>query len=197
VLDEVKPRAVLVVGDVNSTIACALVAVKKGIAVIHVEAGLRSGDRAMPEEINRVLTDQISDLLFTTERTALANLLREGIAKERIHFAGNVMIDTLRYNLDAAVPAATTIGARADADKTARFLKGFGILTLHRPSNVDDPEVLRSLLGVLGEIARETPLVFPLHPRTRQRIEAAGLGSLLEGPISSAPSRRVTWKCWA
>jgi UDP-N-acetylglucosamine 2-epimerase (non-hydrolysing) len=182
VLDEVKPRAVLVVGDVNSTIACALVAVKKGIAVIHVEAGLRSGDRAMPEEINRVLTDQISDLLFTTERSAEANLLREGIAKERIHFAGNVMIDTLRYNLDAAVPAAVTIGARADADKTARFLKGFGILTLHRPSNVDDPEVLCSLLGVLGEIARETPLVFPLHPRTRQRIEAAGLGSLLDGP---------------
>ncbi|MBK8993562.1 MAG: UDP-N-acetylglucosamine 2-epimerase (non-hydrolyzing) [Gammaproteobacteria bacterium] len=182
VLDDVKPRAVLVVGDVNSTIACALVAVKKGIAVIHVEAGLRSGDRAMPEEINRVLTDQISDLLFTTERTAEANLLREGIAKECIHFAGNVMIDTLLYNLEAAVPAAMTIGARADADKTARFLKGFGILTLHRPSNVDDPEVLRSLLGVLGEIARETPLVFPLHPRTRQRIEAAGLGSLLDGP---------------
>ncbi len=182
VLDEVKPRAVLVVGDVNSTIACALVAVKKGIAVIHVEAGLRSGDRAMPEEINRVLTDQISDLLFTTERTAEVNLLREGIAKERIHFAGNVMIDTLRYNLDAAVPASITIGAHADADKAARFLKGFGILTLHRPSNVDDPKVLRSLLGVLGEIARDTPLVFPLHPRTRQRIEAAGLGSLLDGP---------------
>jgi UDP-N-acetylglucosamine 2-epimerase (non-hydrolysing) len=182
VLDDIKPRAVLVVGDVNSTIACALVAVKKGIAVIHVEAGLRSGDRAMPEEINRVLTDQISDLLFTTERTAEANLLREGIAKERIRFAGNVMIDTLLYNLDGAVPAAATIGSRADAEKTARFMKGFGILTLHRPSNVDDPEVLRSLLGVLAEIARETPLVFPLHPRTRQRIEAAGLGSLLDGP---------------
>jgi len=182
VLDEIQPRAVLVVGDVNSTIACALVAVKKGIAVIHVEAGLRSGDRAMPEEINRVLTDQISDLLYTTERSAEANLLREGIAAERIRFAGNVMIDTLRYNVEAAVPAGTTIGAHADAAKAARFLQGFGVLTLHRPSNVDEPEVLRTLLGMLGEIARETPLVFPLHPRTRQRIEAAGLGPLIEGP---------------
>ena len=189
VLDEVQPRAVLVVGDVNSTIACALVAVKKGIAVIHVEAGLRSGDRAMPEEINRVLTDQISDLLYTTERSAEGNLLREGIAAERIRFAGNVMIDTLRYNLDDAVPAATTIGAHADAAKAARFLQGFGVLTLHRPSNVDEPEVLRTLLGTLGEIARETPLVFPLHPRTRQRIQAAGLGPLIEGPdfICTAP----------
>jgi len=182
VLDQIQPRAVLVVGDVNSTIACALVAVKKGIAVIHVEAGLRSGDRAMPEEINRVLTDQISDLLYTTERSAEANLLREGIAAERIRFAGNVMIDTLRYNLEAAVPAGTTIGAHADAAKAARFLQGFGVLTLHRPSNVDEPEVLRTLLGTLGEIARETPLVFPLHPRTRQRIQAAGLGALIDGP---------------
>jgi len=182
VLDAAQPRAVLVVGDVNSTIACALVAVKKGVPVIHVEAGLRSGDRSMPEEINRVLTDQISALLFTTERSAQGNLLREGIAPDRIRFAGNVMIDTLRYNLDKAVPAADTIGTRADADKTARFLEGFGILTLHRPSNVDDPDVLRTLLGTLAEIARETPLVFPVHPRTRQRIEAAGLGPLLEGP---------------
>lgn len=110
VLDEERPRAVLVVGDVNSTIACALVAAKKGIKVIHVEAGLRSYDRAMPEEINRVLTDQISDLLFTTEREAEANLQKEGIAAERVHFVGNVMIDTLRMHLERAVPAATTLG---------------------------------------------------------------------------------------
>lgn len=109
VLDEERPRAVLVVGDVNSTIACALVAAKKGIKVIHVEAGLRSYDRAMPEEINRVLTDQISDLLFTTEREAEANLQKEGIAAERVHFVGNVMIDTLRMHLERAVPAATTL----------------------------------------------------------------------------------------
>ncbi|HMV72036.1 MAG TPA: UDP-N-acetylglucosamine 2-epimerase (non-hydrolyzing) [Pseudomonadales bacterium] len=182
VLDRLQPRAVLVVGDVNSTIACALVAVKKGIPVIHVEAGLRSGDRSMPEEINRVLTDQISELLFTTERSAEANLRREGIAPERIHFAGNVMIDTLRYNLDTAVPAVTTIGALAAAEKTQRFMAGYGVLTLHRPSNVDEPAVLARLLGVLAEMARETPLVFPVHPRTRRNIEAAGLGHLLDGP---------------
>jgi UDP-N-acetylglucosamine 2-epimerase (non-hydrolysing) len=108
VLDDVSPAAVLVVGDVNSTIACALVAVKKGVPVIHVEAGLRSFDRTMPEEINRVLTDQVSELLFTTERDAELNLLREGIAPERIHFVGNVMIDTLYFNLKRPVPATHT-----------------------------------------------------------------------------------------
>lgn len=180
VLDRLQPRAVLVVGDVNSTIACALVAVKKGIPVIHVEAGLRSGDRSMPEEINRVLTDQISDLLFTTERSAEANLHREGIAPERIHFAGNVMIDTLRYNLDRAVPADSTIGAWASAEQAQRFADGYGVLTLHRPSNVDDPAVLAPLLEVLTELARDVPLVFPIHPRTRQRVDAAGLGHRLQ-----------------
>lgn len=182
VLDRLQPRAVLVVGDVNSTIACALVAVKKGIPVVHVEAGLRSGDRSMPEEINRVLTDQISARLFTTERSAQANLQREGIAAERIHFVGNVMIDTLRYNLDAAIPAATTIAAWAKTGQAQRFGDGYGVLTLHRPSNVDDPAVLAPLLAVLAEVAAKLPLVFPVHPRTRRNIEAAGLWHLLDGP---------------
>ncbi|MCB1679188.1 MAG: UDP-N-acetylglucosamine 2-epimerase (non-hydrolyzing) [Halioglobus sp.] len=178
VLDASPPAAVLVVGDVNSTIACALVAVKKGIPVIHVEAGLRSGDRQMPEEINRVLTDQLSELLFTTEASAEDNLVREGISRDRVHFTGNVMIDTLLYNLEYAVPAATSLTAAGlDPDATG---DGYGLVTLHRPSNVDDPAVLRQLLTVLAQIGQRTPLLFPVHPRTRARIAAAGLDELLE-----------------
>ncbi len=176
VLDDNPPLAVLVVGDVNSTIACALVAVKKGIPVIHVEAGLRSGDRQMPEEINRILTDQLSELLFTTEESAEDNLVREGIAKDKVHFVGNVMIDTLLYNLEHAVPANTTladIGVSTDSDG------GYGLVTLHRPSNVDDPVVLEGLLNVLGQISQRTPLLFPIHPRTQARIADAGLSDLL------------------
>ncbi|CAA7621838.1 UDP-N-acetylglucosamine 2-epimerase [Candidatus Terasakiella magnetica] len=175
VLDEIAPDALLVVGDVNSTIACALVAAKKGVRVIHVEAGLRSYDRAMPEEINRVLTDQISDLLFITERDALANLIREGIDPARVIFVGNVMIDTLVKNLPRAVPAAATLSAAG-----AGFAEGYALVTLHRPSNVDDPVVLTRLLTVLAEIAAATPVVFPIHPRTRARIEQAGLSPLVE-----------------
>jgi UDP-N-acetylglucosamine 2-epimerase (non-hydrolysing) len=163
---------------VNSTLACALVAVKKGIAVIHVEAGLRSFDRTMPEEINRVLTDQISDLLFTTERSARGNLMREGVPDSRIHFVGNVMIDTLRYSLKDAVPAEQTLrryGAAAD-----RAQKPFTVLTLHRPSNVDDPVTLRSLLGAIRDVSSRLTVVFPMHPRTRAKIEQHGLGSMLE-----------------
>jgi len=171
VLDRLQPAAVLVVGDVNSTIATALVAVKKGVPVIHVEAGLRSGDRTMPEEINRVLTDQISELLFTTEESAAGNLLREGIAAEKIHFAGNVMIDTLLYNLARATPAHDTLAALPGGEA---LRQGFGLVTLHRPSNVDDEVVLARLLGVLSEISAELPLLFPMHPRTRARITAAG-----------------------
>lgn len=176
VLDDNPPLAVLVVGDVNSTIACALVAVKKGIPVIHVEAGLRSGDREMPEEINRILTDQLSELLFTTEERAEDNLVREGIAKDKVHFVGNVMIDTLLYNLEHAVPAKTTlagIGVSTDPND------GYGLVTLHRPSNVDDPVVLEGLLNVLGQISQRTPLLFPIHPRTKARIAEAGLNDLL------------------
>jgi UDP-N-acetylglucosamine 2-epimerase (non-hydrolysing) len=178
VVDRERPAAVLVVGDVNSTLACALVAVKKGVAVIHVEAGLRSFDRTMPEEINRVLTDQVTDLLFITEKSARGNLLREGIPESRIHFVGNVMIDTLRYNLSQAVPAAQTLGYYGAPLDWAQ--KGFAVLTLHRPSNVDDPRTLRSLLGAIREVGHRLPVAFSMHPRTRSRIDEYGLGSALE-----------------
>ena len=172
VLESVQPQAVLVVGDVNSTIACALVAAKRGVKVIHVEAGLRSYDRGMPEEINRVLTDQISDLLFITEKSALANLQREGIDPGRVEFVGNVMIDTLYRNLEHAVPASQTLGTS---------LSQYAVLTLHRPSNVDDPATLAALLDVMAEINRRLPVVVPLHPRTRGNIEKFGLTAKLDG----------------
>jgi UDP-N-acetylglucosamine 2-epimerase (non-hydrolysing) len=178
VLDSNPPVAVLVVGDVNSTIACALVAIKKNIPVIHVEAGLRSGDRAMPEEINRILTDQLSELLFLTEEDARANLQREGI-EEGVHFAGNVMIDSLRFNLANATPFETTL-AEIGGNQQADTSQGYGLLTLHRPSNVDDPQVLEKLLKVLSEVSKSTPLVFPIHPRTESRIRDEGLLELIQ-----------------
>lgn len=176
-LDEVQPSAVLVVGDVNSTIACALVAAKKGVPVIHVEAGLRSFDRAMPEEINRVLTDQLSDLLFTTEESGRDNLLKEGIADSRIHFVGNVMIDTLRHNLPRAIPVAAIA---QDAGRPGFADNGYAVLTLHRPSNVDDQAVLQSLLETAVTISERTPVIFPVHPRTKATIERFGLSHLLD-----------------
>jgi len=172
VLESVQPQAVLVVGDVNSTLACALVAAKRGVRVIHVEAGLRSYDRSMPEEINRVLTDQISDLLFTTEKSALANLQREGIDPVRVEFVGNVMIDTLHRNLARAVPGSLTLGTA---------LPQYAVLTLHRPSNVDDPTTLAALLDAVGAINRRLPMVIPMHPRTRGNIEKFGLTAKLDG----------------
>lgn len=175
VLDTYAPAAILVVGDVNSTIACALVAAKKSVPVIHVEAGLRSRDRSMPEEINRVLTDQISDLLFTTERTALDNLTQEGIEPTRVHFVGNVMIDTLYYNLRRAKPATETLKALGIAPESILGSAGFALLTLHRPSNVDDAGILARLVDCLNQIAEDVPLVFPIHPRTRSRLEHFGL----------------------
>ncbi|MHB9102117.1 MAG: non-hydrolyzing UDP-N-acetylglucosamine 2-epimerase [Sulfuricella sp.] len=181
VLDVRPPSAVLVVGDVNSTLACALVAAKKGVPVIHVEAGLRSFDRAMPEEINRILTDQISDLLFITESSGRANLLREGIAESRIHFVGNVMIDTLRRNLERAVPLSRILKDAGRED----FLggnAGHAVLTLHRPSNVDDPAILRTLLETVLKISRRMPVIFPMHPRTRAMIERFGLEEMLDVP---------------
>lgn len=176
VLDRYKPAAVLVVGDVNSTIACALVSAKKQVPVIHVEAGLRSGDRSMPEEINRILTDQISELLFTTELHAGENLQREGIADDKIFFVGNVMIDSLYHNINEAIPSRQTL---ISAGLTATLDEPFALLTLHRPSNVDNPRVLRRLLETLADISWRTPLVFPVHPRTRACIKAAGLDALL------------------
>ena len=183
VFDREKPRAVLVVGDVNSTIACALVAAKKGAAVIHVEAGLRSYDRAMPEEVNRVLTDQISDLLFTTERQAETNLNREGIPSEKIHFVGNVMIDTLLRILPQA-PEPGAVLARVAPNAALRLDAGqYGLVTLHRPANVDHPATLERLLRMLREVSARLPLVFPVHPRTASRIRQAGL----EGVLAGAP----------
>jgi UDP-N-acetylglucosamine 2-epimerase (non-hydrolysing) len=183
VLQAERPAAVLVVGDVNSTIACALVAAKENVRIVHVEAGLRSFDRAMPEEVNRVLTDQISDLLFTTERHARDNLLREGVAEERIHFVGNVMIDSVLRNLERAVPVAQTLGdAIGPAFTGLRGNGAYAVLTMHRPSNVDDAETLTGLLQTLREIAGQLAVVFPMHPRTRARIEAFGLQQLLDHP---------------
>nr|WP_326539087.1 UDP-N-acetylglucosamine 2-epimerase (non-hydrolyzing) [Pseudorhodoferax sp.] len=180
VLDQHPARAVVVVGDVNSTLACTLVAVKKDVPVAHVEAGLRSYDRRMPEEINRVLTDQVADRLYTTERSALANLQREGIAPERVVFAGNVMIDSLLHNRQhARAVDQTLLAGGAPAESLANFQR-FGLVTLHRPSNVDTAAALGHLLGTLRDVAQRLPLVFALHPRTRANIERFGLGSLLD-----------------
>lgn len=173
VIEEQGARAVLVVGDVNSTLACALVAAKRHIPVIHVESGLRSNDRRMPEEINRILTDQISDLLYTTERSAHDNLAREGIPAGRIHFVGNVMMDSLFASLTRAIPApALLAGAGFDP---ARIARGYGVVTLHRPSNVDHPERLGSIIDALIRISLRLPLVFALHPRTRANLIQFGL----------------------
>ena len=182
VLDEQKPVAILVVGDVNSTIACALVAVKKDIPVIHVEAGLRSYDRKMPEEINRVLTDQISDLMFTTERSAADNLAKEGIELEKVHFVGNVMIDTLLNNVKKSVPIENLAGKAANLSGILSSKNGFALLTMHRPSNVDQKSVLERLLAVIREISEELPIIFPVHPRTAKKIEEFGLAHLLDTP---------------
>jgi UDP-N-acetylglucosamine 2-epimerase (non-hydrolysing) len=182
VIDAQHPCCVLVVGDVNSTLACTLVAVKKGIPVVHVEAGLRSFDRSMPEEINRVLTDQIADLLYTTERTAENNLALEGIASDRIRFVGNVMIDSLLHNHEFACTPADTLVANGADPHMIDGDTGYGVVTLHRPSNVDHPDTLASILGVLREIAEQLPLIFALHPRTRANIERFGLGQLVESP---------------
>lgn len=179
-VDEHRPSCVLVVGDVNSTLACTLVAVKKDVPVVHVEAGLRSYDRKMPEEINRVLTDQVADRLYTTERSAADNLQREGVPLERVCFAGNVMIDSLRANLAHARPGANTLRQHQADPTLLEAPPGYGVVTLHRPSNVDDPETLRELLGVLGEVAQRLPLVFVLHPRTRANIDRFGLCGLLD-----------------
>jgi UDP-N-acetylglucosamine 2-epimerase (non-hydrolysing) len=167
ILDTLKPDLVLVVGDVNSTLAAALTAVKLGIPLTHVEAGLRSFDRTMPEEINRLLTDAIADLLFVTEESGRQNLLREGIGSEKIHFVGNVMIDALQ-------------AFRPRWERSSIFdrlgLNGhpYGVLTLHRPSNVDDPVTLMAFLDALGELARQLPLVFPLHPRVKSMLLRQG-----------------------
>ena len=181
VVDANNPSCVVVVGDVNSTLACALVAAKKGVPVAHVEAGLRSFDRSMPEEVNRVLTDQIADLLYTTERVAHDNLAREGVDPQRAHFVGNVMIDSLLANRAHALPLADTLQRAGVAASSFDASNGYGVVTLHRPSNVDRADVLGPLLGVLRDVSERLPLVFALHPRTRGNIQRFGLNELVAG----------------
>ena len=163
-----KPDWVLVVGDVNSTLACALVCVKLGVKVAHVEAGLRSRDRTMPEEINRLLTDQIADLLLTPSPDADANLKAEGIPTERIRFVGNVMIDSLVQNLERA--RASHIRSELGVNDSE-----YAVLTLHRPSNVDQRETFARILAALEMITQTLPVIFPVHPRTRKTIAELGL----------------------
>ena len=165
--------AVIVVGDVNSTMAAALAAAKSQVPVVHVEAGLRSRDRAMPEEINRLVTDSISDLLLCSEPAGVENLLAEGHSPENVHLVGNVMIDTLLNEV-----------SRAKQQKTLEYFglkpSHYGVVTLHRPGNVDLAETLCSILEVLARVSERLPLVFPVHPRTQSRIEQFGLKSILE-----------------
>ena len=172
VLLQYKPDVVLVVGDVNSTIAVSLAATKLGIPVAHVEAGLRSFDRTMPEEINRILTDAIADFLFVTEEEAIDHLLKEGRPRSSIHFVGNVMIDSLRHFLPTAQQS--RIGCDLGLVQGESW-KRFAVLTLHRPSNVDDIRKLRELLGAIDRIAEELPVIFPVHPRTEQRLAEADI----------------------
>jgi len=175
-----RPDLVVVVGDVNSTLACTVTAAKLWVPVAHVEAGLRSNDRKMPEEINRLVTDVLSDLLFTTSRDADENLIREGIAPEKIHFVGNVMIDTLYAQRARAQNLHTPQNfGLAPGD--------YALLTLHRPSNVDDPETFAGILEALTTIQRDIPILFPAHPRTRKQVEKFGFQARLE----AAPSLQV------
>jgi UDP-N-acetylglucosamine 2-epimerase (non-hydrolysing) len=168
-----KPDWVIVVGDVNSTLACALVAVKLGVKVAHVEAGLRSRDRSMPEEINRLLTDQISDLLLTPSKDADANLRAEGIPPERIRMVGNIMIDSLLSNIERATAA--TVRSQLGIENVP-----YAVLTLHRPSNVDESSSFTEIIEALAEIGKRLPVIFPAHPRTRKMIAELGLEPAIE-----------------
>jgi UDP-N-acetylglucosamine 2-epimerase (non-hydrolysing) len=180
VCDDVRPDMIVVVGDVNSTMAAALVGAKRLIPVAHVEAGLRSFDRTMPEEINRIVTDRIADILLTPSEDANENLRKEGVPARRIHLVGNVMIDTLRRHL----PMATLDRVR---DRVPVTEKQYAVVTLHRPSNVDDLETFRGILDALTVVARDMPVVFPVHPRTRQRIADMRLGDAVKPLILTDP----------
>ena len=173
-----KPDLVLVVGDVNSTLACSVVASKLCIPVAHVEAGLRSGDRTMPEEINRLVTDTLADYLFTTCRDADENLKKEGVSEEKIFFVGNVMIDTLLKHVEKA--GQSDIHKRLDLMKNGRAIP-YAAMTLHRPSNVDDRKVLEGILDAVEEIQNRIPIVFPIHPRTYKQIQTFGFESRVKG----------------
>jgi UDP-N-acetylglucosamine 2-epimerase (non-hydrolysing) len=186
---EWKPDVVIVVGDVNSTLAAALVASKLGVPVAHVEAGLRSFDMSMPEEINRKLTDAISDLLFVTEQSGIQNLRKEGVEQDRIFLVGNVMIDCLVEHRKIAEKSEILrrLGLQEDGDKASAY----GLLTLHRPSNVDDPAVLRDILSTIATLAEKMPVFFPVHPRSLERIRQFGLGSYLAEEKSGAAARGI------
>ena len=195
-LVEQRPDLVVVVGDVNSTVACTLAAVKLGVKTAHLEAGLRSFDRTMPEEINRVVTDSIADILWTPSPDGDENLLREGIAPEKIERVGNIMIDSLEMMRPRimAENAVAKYGLRNGA---------YGVVTLHRPSNVDNPETLGKLCGALKRIAADLPLVFPVHPRTKKNLETFGLyaklaaapGMHLDEPVSYIPFMNLVSNC--
>jgi UDP-N-acetylglucosamine 2-epimerase (non-hydrolysing) len=171
-----RPAVVLVVGDVNSTLACSIVASKLGIKVAHVEAGLRSGDMSMPEEINRLVTDSISDWFFVTEPSAVDHLRREGKRDSAIHYVGHVMVDNVLFQADKLTRADTS-GFDTSAFKAARAALGerYGVVTLHRPSNVDEPQTFARIAGALKGIAAELPLIFPVHPRTRANLDKFGI----------------------
>jgi UDP-N-acetylglucosamine 2-epimerase (non-hydrolysing) len=173
VLIDYKPHMVVVVGDVNSTIAAALTAVKLGIGVAHIEAGLRSFDMTMPEEINRKVTDAVSSLLFVSEESGVKNLRREGVPEEKIFLVGNVMIDSLLRHREKA--AQSPILGRLGVRQNGSGCRAYGVLTLHRPSNVDDPKTLEGILSAVSALAAELPVFFPVHPRTRKNIESFGL----------------------
>ena len=175
-----RPDLVVVVGDVNSTMAASLVAAKLMIPIAHVEAGLRSFDREMPEEINRIVTDRLADLLLTPSADGDDNLKREGVPVSRIHLVGNIMIDTLMRHLPMATLDRIT-------DRVAVTDKAYGVLTLHRPSNVDDPKTLRQILEAIAAIAKQLPIVFPVHPRTRERMKSFGVDDLLADVVITEP----------
>jgi UDP-N-acetylglucosamine 2-epimerase (non-hydrolysing) len=164
-----KINLVVVGGDVNSTLACALVAAKLGIPIAHVEAGLRSFDKSMPEEINRIITDHISNLLFTTESSANDNLKNEGISDERVYFVGNCMIDSVLSHLDIAVNAAPWLRFGFESGN-------YALLTLHRPANVDHGKVLKNILQIISEVSETVPILFPVHPRTRECLSKLRIG---------------------
>lgn len=193
VCEKENPTHVLVVGDVNSTIACALVASKLGVRVVHVEAGLRSFDRTMPEEINRVLTDAISDILFTTEESANENLKREGVPGEKIHFVGNVMIDTLLKHQAEAHQSRILkhLGLNSLPPDQGRQAAPYAVLTLHRPSNVDDRQTLQGILEALQTIAADMPVIFPAHPRTLNRIREFGFKEYFEEGASNITQFKI------
>jgi len=189
ILYEQRPDLVVVVGDVNSTIAATLAASKCGVKVAHLEAGLRSFDRSMPEEINRLVTDVLSDILLTPSSDAVENLIKEGIAREKIQLVGNIMIDSLEMLREKIESQDTYLTYGLEKGK-------YGVVTFHRPSNVDDPITLEKLCLILGEIGEKVPIIFPVHPRTRKRMEESNLLAMTERSGKVILSEPLTYICF-